>query len=119
MILVDTSVWVNHFRRRDPALAKLLLDGQAGTHPFVIGELACGTLRDRAGTILLLGNLPHTPAAAEAEVHHLLDARNLSGTGLGWVDLHLLAAALLSGWSLWTADIALSRAAAKVGIELP
>ena len=116
MILVDTSVWVNHFRRRDPALPKLLLEGLVGVHPFVTGELACGSLQDPAGTLLLLRRLPQTPIATEAEVHHLLDSHKLWGTGLGWIDLHLLAAALISGWSLWTADIAMSRAAAKLGI---
>jgi predicted nucleic acid-binding protein len=119
MILVDTSVWVNHFRRRDAALAKLLLDGLAGTHPFVIGELACGAQQDRGRTLLFLRKLPQTPTATEAEVHHLLDSHKLWGTGPGWIDLHLLTAALLSGWSLWTADLAMSRAAAKLGIVQP
>jgi predicted nucleic acid-binding protein len=119
MILVDTSVWVNHFRRRDAALAKLLLDGLAGTHPFVIGELACGAQQDRGSTLLFLRKLAQTPTATEAEVHHLLDSHKLWGTGPGWIDLHLLTAALLSGWSLWTADLAMSRAAAKLGIVQP
>jgi predicted nucleic acid-binding protein len=116
MTLVDTSVWVNHFRRPEAALVQLLADGMAGIHPYVIGELACGNLRDRGGTLRLLGALPRANIAREAEVHRLLESCRLWGTGLGWVDLHLLTAAAVAGWRLMTADAALNRAAAKAGV---
>ena len=116
MTLVDTSVWVNHFRRPEAALVQLLADGMAGIHPYVIGELACGNLRDREGTLRLLGALPRANVASEAEVHRLLESCRLWGTGLGWVDLHLLTAAAVAGWRLMTADAVLEKAARKVGI---
>src|SRR5438132_12951336 len=104
MTLVDTSVWVNHFRSRDGKLAHLLEDGLAGTHPFVIGELAVGNLKDRSETVFSFQALPRLEIASEAEVHHLLESHHLWGLGLGWVDLHLLAAAAISQWQILTAD---------------
>ena len=118
MTLVDTSVWANHFRSPHPALVELLNEGRAGSHPFVIGELAAGNLRDRAATLGELAALPQARAASEAEVHHLLEARGFWGTGLGWIDLHLLASAALSGWSLLTADRVMTQAAKYPGSEL-
>ena len=117
MTLVDTSVWANHFRSPQPLLVQLLNDGLAGSHPFVIGELAAGNLRDRATTLADLGALPQSRMASEAEVHHLLEVRRLWGSGLGWIDLHLLASAALSGWALLTADRVMSRSARALGLE--
>jgi len=116
MTLVDTSSWINHFRKPDAALVKLLTDGMAGIHPFVLGELACGNLRDRNGTLRLLQALPLAPVAKDAEIYYLLDTYRLWGTGLGWVDLNLLTSAAVAGWRLMTADDALNKAAAKAGI---
>jgi predicted nucleic acid-binding protein len=116
MTLVDTSVWVNHFRSGEPGLIRLLDDGLAGIHPFVIGELAAGNLRNRPATLADLQALPQARMATEAEVHHLLDRHRLWGMGLGWIDLHLLASALLSGWSLLTADRPLRQAAGALGV---
>jgi predicted nucleic acid-binding protein len=95
---------------------QLLTDGSAGVHPFIVGELACGNLKDRAATLGDLARLPQTPIASENEVRHLLESSRLWGKGLGWVDLHLLAAAIVSGWGLFTADRALMRAASAIGI---
>jgi predicted nucleic acid-binding protein len=117
MTLVDTSVWINHFRQADPALGQLLANGMAGVHPYVIGELACGHMKDRDSTLRLLRALPQVPAANETEVYYLLDTYRLWGTGLGWVDLHLLAAAAVAGWRLMTADSGMNKAAAKAGIR--
>jgi predicted nucleic acid-binding protein len=117
MILVDTSIWVNHFRQADAVLAQLLTDAAAGVHPFIVGELACGNLKNRAVTLGDLARLLQTPIASEAEIHHLLESSRLWGKGLGWVDLHLLAAAKLAGWGLFTADRALRRAASAMGIS--
>ena len=117
MILMDTSVWVAHFRKADPALAALLDSRLAGTHPFVIGELACGNLKERRRTLADLALLAAGPVTIENEVLHLLEAHNLFGKGLGWVDLHLLASAKLAGWWLWTLDAALAAAAAKLRVS--
>jgi hypothetical protein len=119
VILVDTSVWIDHFRRGEAGLAQLLLDEAAGLHPFVLGEIAAGNLKDRAATLELLASLPRAPVAPESEVHHLLESRRLWGAGLGWVDLHLLASAMVGGWRLFTTDRALGKAAAALGIEFP
>lgn len=116
MTLVDTSIWIDHFRKPEPALVRLLDKGTAGIHPFVVGELACGNLKDRSTILQLLRELPQAPVANEAEVYYLLDAYRLSGTGLGWVDLHILASAALGKWGLLSADSALNRAAVKAGI---
>jgi predicted nucleic acid-binding protein len=116
MTLVDTSSWINHFRKPDAALIQLLTDGMAGIHPFVLGELACGNLRDRDSTLRLLRALPLAPVAKDAEIYYLLDTYRLWGTGLGWVDLNLLTSAAVAGWRLMTADDALNKAAGKAGI---
>ena len=116
MTLVDTSVCVNHFRRPQSSLIRLLGDFSAGIHPFVIGELACGNLKHRALTLGDLAKMPAAPLATEAEVLHLLESRRLWGEGLGWVDVHLLASAMLGGWDLLTADRTMQRAARRLGI---
>jgi hypothetical protein len=116
MTLVDTSVWIKHFRTPEPAPVQLLANGMAGIHPYVVGELACGSLKSRESTLRLLRALPQAPVANEAEIYYLLDTYRLWGAGLGWVDLHLLTAAALAGWRLMTADAVLNRAAAKAGI---
>jgi hypothetical protein len=117
VVLVDTSVWIGHFRRGESALSKLLLDGEAGLHPFVLGEIAAGNLKDRSATLGLLASLPRASVASESEVRHLLESRRLWGAGLGWVDLHLLASAMVGEWRLFTADKALRKDAAALGIE--
>ena len=96
MTLVDTSVWIDHLRRGDAELAALLEEGMVLVHPFVIGEIACGTLRQREVVLGHLRHLPEAPLATETEVHHLLEGHRLGGRGLGWVDLHLLASARLA-----------------------
>jgi len=111
MILVDTSVWVQHLRAGNERLEALLLKGQVFTHPFVVGELACGNLSNRVEILGLLKALPRVPIAEHEEVMHLLVSRRLYSRGLGWVDVHLLASALIAGCGLWTLDEALRRAA--------
>ncbi len=119
MILVDTSVWANHLRSAEPRLAALLRSRRVLLHPFVLGELACGNLPKRAGTIAFLDELPVAALASEAEVRHLLESRRLWGSGLGWVDLHLLASALIEESKLWTADRPMAAAARHLGIAFP
>ncbi len=117
MVLVDTSVWIAHFRDRQSELVNLLTDGQVVMHPFICGELACGNLRNRAELISDLNALPQAPRASDTEVMHLIDVRRLWGRGLGWVDMHLLAAALLSGFRFWTLDKRLDSTAFGLGLS--
>ena len=111
MILVDTSVWVDHLRKGDQELRSLLEKGSVLCHPFVIGELACGNLKNRGEILSLLEALPTSTVASHQEVLHLLSEHKLHGKGLGWIDMHLLASALLSKSRLWTTDKTLARAA--------
>ena len=119
MTLADTSAWINHLRRCDETLSQLLADEAVAIHPFVVGELAGGTLPNRAATLADFAYLPQTPIAAESEVHHLLEAHRLWEKGLGWVDLHLLTAAILCRCNLLTDDRRLREAAQKLGIAYP
>jgi len=116
-VLVDTSVWVDHFRRGSGRLAALLEEGLVVCHPFVVGELACGHLRNRAEILESLSALPRVETADHEEVLRFLDSQRLYGTGLGWIDAHLLASAVLSGVRLWTRDRRLLRAAERVGVR--
>ena len=111
MTLVDTSVWVNHLRRGDDELRALLNAGEVLCHPFIIGELACGSTAKRFEILDLLKALPQSTIAEHDEVMHFLNENLLYGHGLGWIDLHLLASASLSKVRLWTTDRPLKRAA--------
>ncbi len=105
MILVDTSVWVDHLRATDAVLASLLGATMVLTHPFIIGELALGNLRRRETVLSALSDLPPANVATDAEVLHFIDRHTLFGRGIGYVDIHLLAAArLTTGAKLWTRD---------------
>lgn len=116
MILVDTSVWVDHFRTADSRLTDLLLDGQVICHAFIVGELACGNLRRRAEVLTLLRSLPQLPGLTNDDALEFLDAHRLAGKGLGWVDIHLLAAAYAFREGLWTKDRRLREAARRLGV---
>ena len=116
MIVVDTSVWVDHLRRGDAALADLLEAGHALIHPFVIGEIACGSLTKRRAVLALLQALPLATMAEPDEVLAFVDQRGLHGKGIGYVDVHLLASTLLTpSATLWTRDKRLSAAAQALG----
>lgn len=114
MILVDTSVWVNHLRQSNAILAGLLEAGEVARHPFVLGELACGGIRNRAEVLALLAALPSLPKAEDDEVLAFIEAHRLMNKGLGLIDAHLLASCALAGVSLWTADAKLAAAAAEL-----
>lgn len=116
MILVDTSVWVDHLRQSNAALAGLLKDGETACHPFVIGELACGNLRNRDELLAHLGALDSLPKAQDGEVLDLIGREALMGKGLGLIDVHLLASCLLGGAALWTRDKALQQAASQLDL---
>lgn len=116
MILVDTSVWIDHFRFGSDALREALHDSLVFTHPFVVGELASGGLKNRSRVLADLVELPSAQAAEHDEVLRLVDGRRLWSTGIGWIDAHLLASALLSGARLWTLDRRLKEVAANLGL---
>ncbi len=116
MILVDTSVWVQHLRTGSERLRSLLDDEQVFCHPFVMGELACGTMRKRQEVLNLLEALPQARVAEHEEVLQLLERRHLYGRGLGWVDAHILASTVLTRCTLWTLDRPLRRAAIALKI---
>ena len=116
MVLADTSIWIEHFRHREPTLADRLSEGLVLMHPFVSGELACGILNGRAAILSDLHALPPSRLASNAEVLQLIEARRLWGRGLGWIDAHLLASALLSNCRFWTLDVRLAKAAAELGL---
>jgi predicted nucleic acid-binding protein len=118
MILVDTSVWVSHLRRGEARLAALLTDGLVLVHPFVIGEIACGNLKNRNTVLMSLQALPAARIAGESEVLHLVERHRLWGSGIGWIDAHLVASALLTGCRLWTFNRRLNAAARQLGLSL-
>ena len=118
MILVDTSVWVDHLRSGVPLLANLLQEGEVLIHPWVIGEIACGNLRNRQQVLDLLLGLPTALVASDSEVLLLIERGNLMGRGIGYVDAHLLAAAKLSRCGLWTQDRRLAVVAQEQGLAL-
>ena len=117
MILVDASVWVDHLRRGDKTLVSLLTQGLVCTHPMVIGELACGNLQNRAELISLWQDLPFAIEAGYQEAMFFIESNKLMGKGIGYVDLHLLAATqLTSDTQLWTRDKRLATIAGALGI---
>jgi predicted nucleic acid-binding protein len=119
VILVDTSVWVDHLRAHDPRLAALLNASMVLAHPFIIGELALGNLRQRATVLTALLDLPQATVATETEVRHFIDRHALFGRGAGYVDVHLLAAARLTdGAELWTHDRRLHDVADELGLAI-
>ena len=120
MILVDTSVWVDHLRGGAPALAAALEQGSVLMHPFVLGELACGDLKNRGEVLRLLGELPGAQMAMDSEALDFIERRALMGRGMGYIDVHLLASVALSGTArLWTRDKRLAAVAADVGLAYP
>ncbi|MDO9311396.1 MAG: type II toxin-antitoxin system VapC family toxin [Nitrosomonas sp.] len=117
MILVDTSVWINHLRNNDPHLARLLTENSVLSHPFVRGELALGNLRQRKEILTALDNLPQAPVAFTDEVNYFIEKHSLFSWGIGLIDAHLLAATQLSGNTrLWTQDKRLLAAANRLNL---
>lgn len=116
MILVDTSIWIDHLRTGNPALASLLEAGQCCCHPFVIGELACGSLGRRGEILRLLQSLSSLSAATDAETLFFIEQHRLMGRGIGYVDVHLLAATAIHAARLWTRDKRLGDIAETLGL---
>ena len=119
MILADTSIWIDHLRTGDSVLASLLDAGTVLAHPFIIGELALGNLRQRELVLGALSDLPHASVATDSEVLHFISRHALLGRGVGYVDAHLLAAVqLTAGAKLWTSDRKLHSVAVQLGLAL-
>jgi predicted nucleic acid-binding protein len=115
VILVDSSVWVDHLRRRHAGLAGLLDQGLVVIHPFIVGEIALGLLKNRAEILDLLTELPSAPMVRHEDALAVVERRGLAGAGIGWVDAHLLASALVGGIPLWTLDRRLETVARAIG----
>ena len=116
MVLVDTSIWVTHLRQGNRQLETLLMDAEVMCHPFIIGELACGNLKNRDEILSLLKSLPLAPTIEFDEYIFFIERNRLMGIGIGFVDVHLLASAQLTKIPLWTADRRLKSAATKLDL---
>ncbi len=115
-VIVDSSVWIAHFKRRNEHLVELLEADKVYCHPYVIGELACGTPPNREFVLDTISELRRTPVATLEELREFIEAHNLSGRGCGFVDMNLLASVRLkSGLTIWTLDKSLASAAADQG----
>lgn len=117
MILVDTSVWIDHLQNGNSVLSQILEEDQVLLHPFVMGELACGSMQNRSRILADLKNLPSAATATDEEVLRLIEDRKLWGDGIGWIDWHLIASALLSTCRLWTLDLRLRSVAQHAGVR--
>ena len=115
-ILADTSVWIDHLRSANALLATRLELGEIWSHPFIVGELACGNLANRREILQRLEALPRAEVAEHPAVLAFLEAHRLQGRGIGWVDAHLLASARLTRLRLWTLDRPLRRLARQLGL---
>jgi len=116
MVLVDTSVWVSHLREGNTTLERLLNDGDVVCHPFIVGELACGNLKNRAEILSLLQALPMSIQAEHDEVIEFIENNRLMGKGLGYIDVHLITSAVLTGVPIWTLDKTLDEISTKIGL---
>ena len=117
MVIVDTSIWVDHLRTGNKHLEKLLLNAKVISHEFIIGELACGILKNRSEILTLLQALPHAPTIDHQEFLHFIDMHQLMGRGIGLVDIYLLGSAQLANVSIWTADSRLKAAAKSLNLQ--
>jgi predicted nucleic acid-binding protein len=119
MILADTSVWVDHLRRANPVMIELLTANDILAHPFVIGELACGTLPDRS-VLRRIDDLPQIVRGTHDEVLLFIESQGFMGRGIGYVDAHLIASVLRDGSAtLWTRDRRLAQIAEELGVSHP
>jgi len=115
-VVVDSNVWVHHWRSRNPLLMAMVDDGEVWTHPLIIGELSMGTLRDRERTLWDLTRLGRPPLATDAETRQMVEARRLWGRGIGWNDAKILASVVIGGCRLWTLDVRLDEVAGELGV---
>jgi predicted nucleic acid-binding protein len=116
MVLVDTSIWIDHLRESSKGLVELLQQENVICHPFIIGELACGNLKNQKMILELLENLPQAQLVDDSEVRKFIEMRKLMGQGIGWIDMHLISSALISDTALWTSDKRLRIVAQKLKV---
>lgn len=120
MILVDTSIWIDHLRESNSELVELLKQFRVAAHPFVIGELACGNLKNRRAILHYLNTLRRVPIASNSEVLTFIERHTLMGRGIGYVDAHLLAStALADAATLWSKDKRLVKVASELNLAAP
>lgn len=117
MVLVDTSVWVSYLRHSNATLQKLLEKDRVASHPFIIGELACGNIGNRTEILSLMQSLPMLDVVQHEELLFFIDQNKIMGAGLGFVDVHLMAAAALAEVPLWTQDKKLKQACSQLSID--
>lgn len=117
MVLVDTSVWVSHLRHGNPKLQEMLQESQVVSHPFIIGELACGNISNRTEIISLIQSLPMLDVIEHEELLLFIEHNRMMGTGLGLVDIYLMASAILAGIPLWTQDKKFKRTCSRLSID--
>jgi len=117
MVLVDTSVWVHHFREGNAELERLLNESQVMCHQFIIGEIACGNIKNRTEILSLLQQLPHAIQAKHEEVMGFIETKKLMGRGLGYIDMHLSVSSKLTGIPIWTFDKRLDETNKELGIS--
>jgi predicted nucleic acid-binding protein len=116
VIVIDTSIWVDHLRSADPRLTELVIERILLQHPFVTGEIAVGSLANRARTIRALRGLPQIEPVSDDDFHSFMEAAALHGSGLGFVDIHLLAATANAGVAVWTRDRRMLEQANRLGL---
>jgi predicted nucleic acid-binding protein len=116
MILVDTAIWIDHFRHGNAHLSDLLMANMVSVHPWIVGELACDNLAQRGWVLGLVRALPQLPVASEEEMMYFLDKHPLAGRGIGYFDMHLLAAATLASARFWATEEAVRNAAGELGV---
>ena len=116
LVLVDTSIWVTHFREGQKQLTQLLEQGLVACHPFIVGELACGSLKNRGEIIQLLEALPIVDVLEHTEIMEFIESRKLMSMGIGYIDTHLLGSSLVSSTPLWTYDKSLIKAAKSLKV---
>lgn len=117
MVLVDTSIWIDHFRNSNEELEELLIVGQVCIHPFVVGELSCGNISNRKEILTLLRALPKIDTVLDEEIFMLIEDKKLYGKGLGFIDVHLLASAIIHHVTIWTGDKHLRKISKEFGIN--
>lgn len=117
MVLVDTSVWERHLREGDSDLDRLLHDGEVMCHPYIVGELACGNMKNRREILSLIQDLPRASPAQHEEILRFIESNHLTGKGLGYIDVHLSASALLTEVPLWSHDKRLNEVNEMLGIR--
>jgi len=117
VILVDTSLWVEHLRRRHEGLTHRLERGEVACHPFIVGEISLGSLRQRDDVLGLLSELPAASVVPQHDMQTLVERLSLAGKGIGWVDAHLIASAFVDGMRLWTLDRRLGRVARAINLH--